>query len=358
MRKELHPLFIHLGMANLPSQGVAAYSGQLRPSISHSDAVKMVRGIQMYQSHNFAQPRLPLETIWQKGEVRLLKPKTHAAQKNPIILVPSLINKSYILDLSPQCSLLRWLNENNRQAYLLDWGDFKTEDREINIETLIEHRLKSAIEHLSSLHKTKIDALGYCMGGTLLLAHHKRFSSNINKLILLAAPWDFQEKSSTLGKNVRIWSPFVLPVIQEKNHLPAEWVQALFASLDPNGSAKKFIKFAEMDQESPEAELFVSVEDWLNDGTNIPQKIAQHCIQEWFAKNTLVNMNAQAKISTLILASHGDKLVPFKCASAAKNAIKEECLTIIESNTGHIGLIAGKQAQQKVWIPMMEWLKS
>ena len=372
MRKGPHPLPVHLGMAAINMEGIEAFASNFSHKLAQNDAIEMVRGIQLYQEHSYNPEALPLEEVWCHGGVRIQAPvmddKCVETEQPPLLLVPSLINKANILDIAPEKSLLRWLNQNGIQAYLLDWGDFSHEtEKDIDISSLIEEKLCPAIQEVSKMAGQPIDVFGYCMGGTLLIPAYSHAKVHIRRMILLAAPWDFKTGSSSLARNVRIWSPAVSPVVRQRGCLPSSWVQALFASLDPKGSAQKFIRFASMDQMSSEAKLFVSVEDWLNDGVDLPGNIARHCIDDWFMGNKLaleewsvgddhINM-ADIDADILIMASHGDQLVPFDCAMAIKESLVNARVDTIEHDCGHIGLIVGRNAIENVWQPMLRWLQ-
>jgi len=359
---------VHLGMASANVSGIQGYASNFKSSLSEHDAVQMVRGIKMYQQHSFSSADLPSEEIWSDGVASVRKPvlknETNITAKHPFLLIPSLINKANILDISEERSMLRWFNENGIETYLLDWGDLS---KTSNIEILIKTTLCEAIRGVSEVTDSKVDVLGYCMGGTMLMGAHIFALEHIGRMILLAAPWDFNVTSSSLARNVRIWSPAVLPVIAQRGHLPSDWVQALFASLDPNGSAQKFIKFASMDQSGSDAKLFVAVEDWLNDGVDLPKDIAQHCIQDWFIDNALalgrwrvgdeIINTEEIDAQILILASNNDRLVPFECAANITNNLSFASVKVIELDCGHVGLIVGRNAVETVWQPILNWLE-
>lgn len=373
MRKGPHPLPVHLGIAAANMKGIQDYASNFPASLTQSDAVQMVRGIKLYQEHPFASKELPLETIWQDGGASVKRPimvQDHRAEGggHPLLIIPSLINKANILDISEEQSMLRWFNMHGIDAYMLDWGNFSNDqENEIEMEALVQEKLSNSIQAVSKHTGKKVDVAGYCMGGVLLLASYSYAQDHIRRMVLLASPWDFKIGASSLASNVRIWSPTVLPIVKERGCLPAEWVQALFASLDPKGSAQKFIKFVSTDQSSSEAELFVSVEDWLNDGIDLPGNIAQHCIQDWFVDNKpalgqwyvagrKVDLG-DIKSDVLIIASKKDMLVPYDCALSVKNSLCSARVSVITPNCGHIGLIVGRQAKDTVWHPMLDWLK-
>ncbi len=376
MRKGLHPLLVHLGMAAASAEPIRAYAAQFKPSFTQEQLVEMVRGIKLYQAHSFEPQRLALDIVWSSGATRILKSKNTSikTQTKPLLLVPSLINKSYILDLSEQRSLLRWFNENGIATYLLDWGDLPSDEisEDVTLGTLVTERLVDAIRHISELHDQPIDLLGYCMGGTLLVPAYHFASEQINKMVFLATPWDFHarandNKSNELARSVRIWSPIVLPAIKDKGIMPSQYIQALFASLGSAGSVQKFGNFAAMDQNSEEAKFFITVEDWLNDDVHIPGQVAVECIERWFIKNepakgdwviegTAIDPK-NIKSKTMVVASKKDRLVPYNCALALHDQLSAQS-KLLDVSAGHIGMIVGKNSVSSVWREMLNWLKS
>lgn len=377
MRNGPHPLPLHLGMA---MKDAVAEDLRLGIKVPHAlkeyELIEMVRGIQMYQLHSFRPRRLPRYAVWRgQGGAALFSPtpprrhnKLHNG-KVPLVLVPSLINSSDILDLCRQRSLLRSLNSNGHQVFMFDWGRFnKFELHHMNMDDLLKQRLVPALDEISNHAKNQIDCLGYCMGGLLMLAGLSKLPDDIiRKQILLATPWDFHAPSMRLTDHVGFWLPSARPAMRGKGYLPAGWLQSLFATLEPEGTARKFIKFASMEQESEEAKLFVLTEDWLNKGIDLPLRIAEECIQSWFIRNEpykngeVSGQNISQRIGktkqTLIISSKGDRLVSQDSAKSISKIMPNSSLQFLDLSCGHIGFIAGKRSVETVWQPMSDWIR-
>ncbi|MGH1377254.1 MAG: hypothetical protein ACRBB3_00370 [Alphaproteobacteria bacterium] len=373
MRNSPHPLSVHLGMAAAHVNGMQGYSTKPDVQITQADVIEMVRGIKMYQDHPFTPDKLPVTTIWKDGGISVNKPSIEegeaaAVRGTPLLIVPSLINRGNILDISKEQSMLRWLRHNGIDAYLLDWGDMDSvEERAMDMDALIQDKLQKSIQSVSKLTGEKIDVMGYCMGGTLLVSGYPCFKDHIRRMVLLAAPWDFHVEPSDLYKNVRVLSSLVLPEIRQRGVLPADWMQSLFIAVDPKGSSQKFIRFSLMDQSSLEAKLFVSVEDWLNDGVDLPGNVAQECIERWFVGNELfLNKSKMIKscdklsdLDVLVIASENDAIIPYESALGVTSALSgARNVKVITPVCGHIGLIIGSKAKESVWKPVLNWLKS
>lgn len=365
MRKGPTIIAAHIGMAisqhsALNPEDLGAQKGL------PEELQKMLLGLQKYQKHPYKPERLPLDTVWKEGEVSLniIPGYDYAPERPSMVLVPSLINKSYILDLVEGRSLMRWLAGQGINPYLLDWGKASADEGQRDLDALIEHRLVPALKVAAVRAGRPVHALGYCMGGTLLATAAAFAGDDLKSLIFLAAPWDFHAGSGTLLSRIQFWSPSAFPMIDEKGHLPVDWIQTLFASLDPSLGAKKFARFVDMDPASDETQLFIAVEDWLNDGIDLPGDLALQCLKGWFLTNDLVRgmctINGHVvkaldiQKPALIVASSRDRLVEYDSAAALQQQIQGA--QIIDVKSGHIGMIAGRRTMGDVWRPVAEWV--
>lgn len=367
-----HPLPVHLGVAASCASGIHEYMQHSRKSdVSDDVLVDMMRGIKMYQENPYVSDRIPLSVVWEYEGVRLLRYPCGVGEgqktQKALLLVPSLVNSSAIFHLNEARSFIRWMEERGIATYLLDWGSLYPDHSTAGMDEIFVRFLFPAIDVVLSMGDgSPPDILGYCMGGTLSLAAAALSPDKVGKIVLLAAPWDFQVSGAPLSDSVRIWSPFVQPILAQRGCLPAIWTQALFANMDPEGTVRKFIKFSQMDQESTEARIFIDVEDWLNDGVDLPLPVAQFCLQEWFAKNITMRdawvidgmqVNLQSiKNDVLVLASRRDRLVHYDSACAVLPMLHAARVDHIEADCGHISYIAGRKAVTNIWEPIYAWL--
>ena len=362
IRRGPSPLPVHMGLAMvqymmLRDKGVA----------SKDDLQQMLRGIKKYQQHSYSRDKSKVSEIYKSGEVSIkYYPAKNAAAS--ILLIPSLINKSYIFDLLPEVSFASFLAQENIDVYLLDWGVPCRDAQLKDIDSLIVERLVPAIKHAAdcALNKTKkkTHVLGYCMGGTFLPAAAKFTNELAESLIFLAAPWDFSADTHSLASHVKAGSFSANQIIEKEGHLPKDWVQTVFAAVNAERAMDKFIAFANLDDDSPDAKLFVAVEDWLNDGVDLPDGLARCCLDDWYGKNLpsqgLWTVNNQSvdlsdiNIRSLIVASKKDRLVPGASSLALAKGIKNH--KIISPSCGHIGMMTGKAAKEEVWQPILSWL--
>lgn len=355
MRSGPKPLPFQLGMASLASAGLAGGT-----QFSDSTLQDFFKGIQKYQNHEFKRAMPDLPVVWSRGEARFLSAReTASIYETPVILIPSMVNKSDILDLLPDRSLLRWLAGQGFRSYLLDWGQPHADEGQNHIDRVIAERLIPAVESLGK----PVLLLGYCMGGLFSAALASLRPDLVKGVLLLAAPWNFHDQKGALKARLSLMKPMALPYMKQYQRLPESWMQAVFATLDPEGSIKKFSSFANMPEGDPREAMFVAVEDWLNDGLDLPAGIASTCMDDWYENNfpykgawRVMDRNIVAqdiKVPTLVVAARDDRIVPLESALAfADQRVKGDRLIC---NTGHVGLIAGRSVIAEIWHPMADW---
>lgn len=328
---------------------------------------KVVAGIRSYQLHNFKRRESSKKTVWQDGEVRLIHYAPKKKPKARILVIPSMINGSEILDLLPGRSLLEWLSKEGTEIFLLDWGDL-TKDKELkSLDFALGKKMKKLLKWLAPQSDLPLTGLGYCMGGLLLAATDQLYPKAFSNLCFIATPWDFKKDTKgNFSESLTNWAKTGLPQTMHLDYMPAQALQMIFAGVDASLIARKFSAFADMDQKSKEAELFVAVEDWVNGGSDLPTAIVQHTVQGWYMENKPVKgewviddktIDAKniAKPSFVVVPGR-DKIVPPDSARPLGKKIKGA--EVIEPDCGHISMMIGSKAEKDVWIPLCNWIIS
>jgi polyhydroxyalkanoate synthase len=328
------------------------------------DMVPMLRGIQEYQKHPYTARRSERDILWNAGSASVQRVRSSDPEGVPIMLIPSIINDASILDLCETRSLAAWLGGQGCDVYILDWGNLCDDPSQDSLTMIIQDRLIPAAKFVQERTGEAVSTLGYCMGGTMLAAAAQVAPEVFGPLIFLAAPWDFSAGKQHLTRRVQFWAPQTMPRVMEKGFLPADWVQGIFASLDPELAKRKFSRFAEMDQSSEQAELFVAVEDWINSGPDIPAGVAHETIRSWFIENRPgqgrwevaghVIDPASLPHKALVIASSEDKLVDYESARVLGSLVPNA--ESFNPECGHIGVIAGRNAVDGVWTRIRDFI--
>ena len=282
-----------------------------------------------------------------------------------MLFAPSLINRSYILDLRPGASLMNHLREQGLRPLLIDWGDPGDAERDFGLEAYITQRLGGALEASHALAGGPVPLAGYCMGGLLALSAALLYPERVSGLALLATPWDFHADRNGQAAFLAIGASAATAMRLGNPPVPIDLLQAMFAALQPNMVQAKFRRFAAMDPDAEATHAFVALEDWLNDGVALAAPTARDCFMGWYGDNlpgkglwTVAGRAMRPQDLTMpafAAVPTRDRIVPPPSANALARALPDA--TFIEPRAGHIGMVVGSKAREALWQPLTVWLK-
>ncbi|MCH7555190.1 MAG: alpha/beta fold hydrolase [Proteobacteria bacterium] len=296
------------------------------------------------------------------------KPRRKTAA--PVLFVPSLVNRYYILDLSRRRSLMRYLAGNGVRPLLMDWGHPGPAEHGYDLTDYTAGRLEAALDAATEACGGAVTVAGYCMGGLLALALAQRRPRQVRALALLATPWDFHAtEDNTPDAHARLLDALAAPLdglLAALGELPIDALQALFTWSDPTMVANKFRALAGRDPAGPGAEDFVALEDWLNDGVALTASVARECLIGWYGENRPARGQwriagetvrpESLDLPSLLAIPRRDRIVPpasaLALAEAMPNAVR------LTPPAGHIGMVIGRSAREGLWKPLESWLKS
>jgi polyhydroxyalkanoate synthase len=147
----------------------------------------------------------PGKVVFQNDIFQLIQytPTTQEVGKTPMLIIPPWINKFYILDLQPQNSFIRWLVDQGRTVFVMSWVNPGPELKQKTFEDYIKEGLFEALGAVEqATGETKVDTIGYCIGGTMLSTAlalmAKKKDDRINSATFFTAQADFKESGDLL----------------------------------------------------------------------------------------------------------------------------------------------------------------
>lgn len=330
----------------------------------------MLRGIEAWQRHPYRRAVEEPPVIWRRGAARLLDYGPPGGR--PVLVVPSLINRSYIVDLLPERSMLRWLARQGLRPILLDWGVPAREEAAFDLGRYGSERLLPALEAVCAQAEGPVAVLGYCMGGTLAAGVAARMPDRVAALVTIGAPWDFASTRGIAGglramlraRGAARVEAQIAAAGTAFGAVPVAVFQALFALVSPMQAAIKFRRFASLDPRSASARLFVALEDWLADGVPMAAPAARDLLVDWQIRNATgrrqwrflggtVDPRA-IRAPTLAFCGRVDTIAPQPVTLPLGAAIPGA--VVARPDAGHVGMIVGSRAQDQVWRPIAEFL--
>jgi polyhydroxyalkanoate synthase subunit PhaC len=138
----------------------------------------------------------PASVIYEEGRMRVLRyePQGDSRSAGPLLCIPSLINRYYVMDLTPERSLIRSLLLQGVDVYMLDWGTATDVDRHRPLDEYIAGLLGRATAAVQDAggHR-RISLLGYCMGGVMAAVYAVLRPGDVATLINLAGPVNYHD---------------------------------------------------------------------------------------------------------------------------------------------------------------------
>lgn len=329
----------------------------------------MMRGLRRYQASPEQRTLIDPPTIWRRGAARLLD---YGGGGRAVFVVPSLINRHHILDLDEGASLMRFLSGEGLRPLLLDWGTPGEDERGLDLSAYVARRLLPAFDAATAIGGgAPLAVAGYCMGGTMSAALAALRPGGVSRLALIGAPWDFSGMTPMRGALASLGvtgersalTDMIGAVEATFGAVPVSALQAVFAQLDPGLAARKFRRFAALDPAAPAARRFVLIEDWLNAGPPLAGPAAREALVGWHLDNAPASGGwriegrridlAAIATPTLIFAAKRDRIAP---PAATEAAAEIPGARVVRPDSGHVGMIVGGGAQDRLWRPLAAFL--
>lgn len=311
----------------------------------------------------------PADEIWRENKWRLLRyrPTVPAAQRwrTPILLVPSLINRYYVLDLAPGRSFVEYLVAAGHDVYIIDWGTPGDEDRFVTFDDVCHRYLGRAVRKVAARGPDGVcHVLGYCLGGTLATIYTAAEPAQVASLVALAAPIDFAH-GGLLATWTRSPGFDVGALVDGFGNVPWPLMQASFHLLKPTASLAKLVGLLDRAWDDEFLDGFLATERWGNDNVSFPGACYRRYIEELYRDNALVAGTmrlggkparlADIDCPTLAVTFEHDHIVPAASATALLAHVSAPDKAQLHQRGGHVGAVVSRKAATGLWPQLSRW---
>jgi len=308
----------------------------------------------------------PRTVIWSRGRASLMHYTAGANVGRPtILLVPSLINRSYIWDLRHGDSFVEHLLDAGYDVFCLDWGEPDARDAHNTMSTYVDDYMIAAVAAATRKCATVPIVIGHCFGGLIAVLWAASAERQPAALITLAAPtnWDEVGPLSWLTRQGRIEPEDVL---DETGNVPPAAMLAAFQMIRPLGDLVTYVTFLDRlhDREATQAIWALMV--WARGHIPFPGTTFVEMIRKLSRENSLTtgkvafggHIRELSSITAPFLNIYGSKdhVAPpasVKPLTALVGSLKADQR---ELNAGHIGLLVGSTMRKKTMPTVIGWL--
>jgi polyhydroxyalkanoate synthase subunit PhaC len=299
----------------------------------------------------------------------------------PVFVIYAFINRHYILDLLPEVSVVRNLLNQGLDIFATDWGTPSAYDKSLTIGHFVNRYMDKSVDFIRKITKSdKVTLFGYCWGGDLALIYAALHPEKVKNLITIATPGDFDLDNSLLSVWTRSMKEDYL--LDAFGNVPGMLLNAAFALRSPIEYSHKYFHFFEQPHDLESVAEFFATETWLYDSPPIIGEIYREFVEYCYKENLLIKSKMKIEeaehnsndidinngrivrlkninMPFLNVVAKRDDLVAAESSKALNNALTESHdKSLIEFNSGHVGLMIGKNAHRELWPKVGEWIKN
>jgi polyhydroxyalkanoate synthase len=279
------------------------------------------------------------------------RPLSATVHARPLVIVPPFINKYYILDLQPGNSFVRFALEQGFNVFILSWRNIPPELGHLGWEDYVERGVLESIDIAREVSgSAQVNALGFCVGGTLLSTAlalaAARGRQPVASTTLLATMLDFSDVGE-IGVYIdrdyvedceRRFDASAPPGVMNGRELAFT-----FASLRANDLIWRFVVDHWLKGRSPEP---FDLLYWNSDGSNLPGTLYAWYLRHMYFENSLrlpgqISLNGtpldlrRIRCSWYLLAAEQDHIVPWGTAWLARSLLRGTREFVLAAS-GHI----------------------
>jgi len=311
----------------------------------------------------------PKDVVWRRHKAELWRYRSDERRyRPPLVIVHSLVSRSYVLDLYPGNSAVEFFLREGLDVFLLDWGVPDEADAGNTLESYVDDGIPEAVAAACETAGTDdVNLLGYCFGGVLsLLSAARHPELPIRNLALMATPVDYTQME-TITALIRDGRLDPEDVVEPTGNVPPDVIENGFKLLKPTAEVTQYATLWENLWNDEFMEGYQAMGQWARDHIPFPGAAFAQTVEGLVRANGLVegtfelggervDLKAITRPVLNIMAER-DHIVPLAAAEPVLDLVGSKEKEELRLAAGHAGLVAGRKAA-KVTLPgIAGWFK-
>jgi len=292
----------------------------------------------------------PGSVVFRNELIELIQyaPTTARVHRRPLVIVPPCINKYYVLDLQPENSFVRWAVGEGHTVFMISWRNIPPELGRLTWDDYLEQGALSAIEVARKITGSKtVNALGFCVGGTLLACALAVLAARGDRFVasatLLTTMLDFADPGDIGVYVSREMLAARKPALMAGKCMHGSELAGAFASLRANELVWNYVVSNYLKGETPPA---FDLLYWNGDSSNLPGPMCAYYLENLYLDNKLRERDAltmageridlaRVTMPAYIVASRDDHIVPWRSAYQSTRLLGGD-VSFVLGASGHI----------------------
>jgi polyhydroxyalkanoate synthase len=311
----------------------------------------------------------PKDVVWQRGRSQLWHYRNDDVRHSPpLLIVFSMISRSYILDLTPGNSFIEHLLAAGFDVYLLDWGEPDERDAHNRLEDYADDYIPAAVARVLDIAETdQLNLVGYCFGGNLALlhaAHHPE--TPVRSLTVLATPVDFRHMGP-LADIFTVGGLDVGSVVNDQGNVPPQVVVQAFRTLTPTAQVTRYVTLWERLWNDEYVAAYQAMTGWSDDHVPFPGEAARQTVQMLLRENGMLTDQLSLggdrihlrdiTLPFLTVRANRDHIVPSDATAPLIDLVGSSDKHELCLDAGHMGLVVGRTAAKTTIPTIIDFLR-